>query len=301
MELKQIEYFLVLAQELNFTQAAKRLHISQPPLSRHIKALEQELDTQLFVRDTNSVKLTRDGEIFYEEAQNLFSQVKEATHKLKSIKKGFDNQISVNFVQPAFLLFLPDLLKAFQKKHPRIQVNIQEIYQIKETQDLLSNNHLDIAFVYPSVLDKSLTYFKILTEPIKVVLPLGHHLAKRKVVTFKDLKDERFIFYSRNIAPMLYDLFLYECAEAAGFEPEILMEVSPQQTRVELVKQGLGITFTSASIEQMYQGEAIFKNLLGSKPAQLSLEMVWNPHNTNPALDTFINFTKNFISSLFYG
>lgn len=295
MELKHIEYFLVLANELNFSQAAKKLHISQPPLSRHIKALEKEMGTLLFNRDTQSVKLTKEGELFYEEAKALFSQVKGALHKVKSIVKDTLVKLNIGFVRPAMLLFLPEVLKAFKQAYPHIQVNIIEVHDHDKMQQMLLNNQLDAAFSHTLQAHNNLAYHPVFNEELKIVLPLHHPLANRQVVSLGELRNEDFIFFPRKLSPALYDLFIRECFEQGNFQPNILIEASPQLARVELVAKGMGISLAAASLEQMFEGKVVFKNILSTQLVQYPIDLAWNTHFQNDGVQTFINFAKSYI------
>lgn len=295
MELKHIEYFLVLANELNFSQAAKKLHISQPPLSRHIKALEKEMGTLLFDRDTQSVKLTKEGELFYEEAKALFSQVKGALHKVKSIVKNMPAKLNIGFMRPAMLLFLPEVLKAFKQACPHVQVNIVEVHDHNQTQQMLLNNQLDAAFGHTLQTHNNLTYHPVFNEELKIVLPLHHPLANRQIISLGELRNEDFIFFPRKLSPTLYDLFIRECFEQGNFQPNILLEASPQLARVELVAKGMGISLAASSLEQMFEGKVVFKNILNTQLVQYPIDLAWNTHCQNDGVQTFINFAKNYI------
>lgn len=298
MELKQIEYFLVLAKELNFSQAAKKLHISQPPLSRHIQALEKELGKSLFDRDTQSVSLTKEGKLFYEEAKALVSQVKNALHKVKVVTKDTPIQLYIGFERSAMLLFLPTLLQLFKQTHSHIQINIIEINDHQRVQQMLLNNQLDAAFSHTLASYHQLKHQRILNEQLKVVLPLHHPLANRQAVSLVELKDEGFIFFPRKVSPFLYDLFIRECLEQGNFQPDILMEASPQLARIELVAKGMGVSLAAASLEKMFGEQVVFKNVVSTQLAQLPLDLIWSNKSPNSSVNAFVDFTKAYTQQL---
>lgn len=296
MELKHIEYFLALAEELNFSRAAQRLHITQPPLSRHIKALEDELNAKLFHRDTHTVRLTQEGQRFYEEAQSLFQQVKGVADKVKSAAKIPIKHINISFVFPSLQLFLPDLVSEFRKKHPHIQVDMKEIYDTEEVQQRLANQELDAAFLHPVLnKNKEVDYHRVLQEDIQLVVPKNHPLAQKTIVSHADLQQEEVIFFPREFAPTLYDLFLYECFEAARFKPNITMELTPAHARVALVAQNIGVTFAPPSIAKMFTGQVIFKEIHRTKPVILPIDLAWYSNTDNPHLQEFIRFSQSYL------
>ncbi|OJJ17601.1 hypothetical protein BKI52_27455 [marine bacterium AO1-C] len=298
MELKHIEYFLALAEELNFSRAAQRLHISQPPLSRHIKALEDELKTKLFYRDTHSVKLTKEGHLFYEKALTLSKQVQGVADKVKSAKKVSVTQLNISFVFPALMMFLPDLLASFRKTHPHIQVDMKELYDTAEVQRKIQKQTLDAAFLH-NVLPqtKAISRYRVASEDVQLVIPIDHPLAKREQVLHQDLKDERIIFFSRELSPTLYDLFLYECYEAGRFRPNITMELTPAHARIAMVSQGLGVTFAPPSLEKMFRGKVLFKKIARTKPVVLPIDLAWSSNTTNKHLLEFIKFTQAYFAT----
>ncbi|HAS45682.1 MAG TPA: hypothetical protein DCS93_34690 [Microscillaceae bacterium] len=298
MELKHIEYFLALAEELNFSRAAQRLHISQPPLSRHIKALEDELKTKLFYRDTHSVRLTKEGHLFYEKALALSKQVQGVADKVKSANKVSMTQLNISFVFPALIMFLPDLLANFRKSHPHIQIDMKELYDTAEIQRKMENNELDAAFLH-NVLPqtKGVSRHRVAAEDIQLVIPIDHPLAKQEEVSHQDLKNERIIFFSRELSPTLYDLFLYECYEAGRFRPNITTELTPAHARIAMVSQGLGVTFAPSSLEKMFRGKVLFKRIIRTKPVVLPIDLAWNSHTTNQHLLEFIKFTQAYFAA----
>lgn len=298
MELKHIEYFLALAEELNFSRAAQRLHISQPPLSRHIKTLEKELKTKLFHRDTHSVRLTKEGHLFYEKALNLSRQVHAVANKVKSANEVSVAQLSISFVFPALMTFLPDLLASFRKSYPHIQVDMKELYDTGEIQRKIESQELDAAFLH-NVLPKTkgIARHRVAAEDVQLVIPVNHPLANRDKVSHQDLKGEPIIFFSRELSPTLYDLFLYECYEAGGFKPNITMELAPAHARIALVSQGLGVTFAPPSLEKMFRGKVLFKKMARTKPVILPIDLAWSNCNTNKYLLEFVRFTQRYFAA----
>ena len=299
MELKHIEYFLALAEELNFSRAAQRLHISQPPLSRHIKALEDELKAKLFHRDTHTVKLAREGHLFYEKALTLFNQVQGVAAKVKSASKIPVTQLNISFVFPALMLFLPELLASFRKSHPHIQVNMNELYDSNEIQEKIQNRELDAAFLHNVIpQEREVSRYRVANEDVQLVIPMDHPLAKKDKVSHRDLQEEKIIFFPRVLAPTLYDLFLYECYESARFQPNITMELTPAHARIALVAQGQGVTFAPPSLEKMFKGKVLFKKIARTKPVVLSIDLAWNTYTNNKHLLEFIKFTQNYFSTV---
>ncbi|OJJ18449.1 hypothetical protein BKI52_22805 [marine bacterium AO1-C] len=285
----------MLANELSFSKAAEKLNISQSPLSRHIKSLEDELGQALFHRNTKSVTLTPAGETFLAEAHALLTQIKGAVDKLKSPINKVTQKLMVGFIRPAMLLFLPELLKVFRRDYPYIQVNISEINHSETIKRQLLEGQLDLAFTHTTLPDSHLRYHRIFNEQMRVVLPIDHPLANRQVLSLPELKNEAFILFPRKLSPAMYDLFVHECRDKAGFQPKISMEANPQLARIEMVIHGLGITFASASMEKMFEDKVVFKNIVSTNLVNFPMDMAWNPSNETPHLQAFINFIKSFV------
>ena len=159
----------------------------------------------------------------------------------------------------------------------------------------LMSKSLDVTFMHALLPVEGLQTHRIFYEPLKVVLPKNHPLVNRHAISLPELRDDNFIMFPRQIAPAMYDLFLFECADKAKFQPNIIMEADPQLTRIELVANNMGVTFASAGMEKMCGDGVIFKNIVSTDLIHFPMDLAWNPQNTASHLQAFIEFTKSFI------
>jgi len=287
MELKQIKYFLVLAEELNFGRAAEKLNMSQPPLSKSIKALEDHLKIVLFKRNSKGVSLTTEGKIFLEEAKHLVHQTEEVSKKIKSLKKGYQKVINIGFVYPAIYLFLSDVIKAFKIQYPEIKFRLLEYCVLTDFQEKIINHELDLAFVYTPVNDDRINSQMVHLEDVSVVFPKNHPLAQEKEISIGQLKGEQILIQPKEAFPEIIGIFIYRCETEFNFTPKLDIEATSQQARIEMVAQGLGVTYAGSSLAALYKDKVNFVKLANNETAHVGIAMIWNKSIDKEA-------TKNF-------
>ncbi|MBB6501050.1 LysR family transcriptional regulator [Pedobacter cryoconitis] len=281
MDLRHLNYFLVLAEELHFGRAAERLHISQPPLSRMIQQIENDLGVLLFERTKRSVILTPAGSDFLQEAKQMISQMQAVKKRLAIYGKGETGTLRIGYVGAVMHSKLPSLLADFSKGLPYINLRFEELPNHNLVHEL-NNGTLDVAFVrtwlHPEKLEENL----ILTEPFIAVLPVAHALAQQQRIAIEDLKQETFITFSRECGPTIFDSFLALCSNA-GFSPQISHYASQLNSVLRLVESGFGISLLPEHVEQGYQLNLKFIPLENTEET-VPLIMLHRKENPNPAL-----------------
>ena len=290
MEIRQLKYFLVLAEELNFSRAAEKLFISQPPLSKHIKALEDELGVQLFHRDTKGVRLTKEGELFFDEAKQIVHQTNQLTRKLKVANHTYNETLNIGFVYTAMRLFLPNIIKAFEEKFPDVKLKLWEFSSIKDFQEKLLNYDLDLAFVFPPVVHEMIKSTVVHSEDIYMVIPKGHPLAEIERGSITQFQDEIILLQPREVAPEIFDLFVYKCEAELGFQPKIKTEATSQQARIDMVAAGMGITYVSGSLKNLYK-EVAFIKPIDPELTKVSIALAENSSVDKPLKEEFKELT----------
>ncbi|QJB55115.1 LysR substrate-binding domain-containing protein [Pseudodesulfovibrio sp. zrk46] len=292
MELRQIKYFIAVAEELHFGRAAERCHIAQPPLSQQIKKLEEEVGVKLLERTSRKVALTPEGNEFLRRCRDIMDRIDEAVHCIQDMSKGLEGQLHVGFIGPAALSKLPQTIRAFREANPNIRLE----FSAKSTTEqlpMLRADRLDIAFVRLFGHDTSgLNTMVFLREPYVLAIPEGHHFTDRKRVDITDLKGEPLIFNQRIAQPALYRS-LIGSFHKAGFMPNIVQEVNTEQSTVALVATGLGCALVPASSAGDKRSGVTFKPLDGDLP-QWEITALWKQKNETALLRKFLKVVAEY-------
>jgi DNA-binding transcriptional LysR family regulator len=219
MDLRHLRYFVAVAEEGHVTRAAERLGIQQPPLSQQIKALETELEVQLFRRKPRGVELTEAGESLLVDARRILDQVAAALARAQRTARGEQGRLAVGFTASApFHPFVTRIIRDFRTAHPLVSMTLQESGTAELVEDLLSER-LDVAFVRSAVSKaEGLAVYNLFEEPMVAALPARHPLARRRggPLALAELSGEPFVLYRRAAAPGLHDAIVGAC-QAAGF------------------------------------------------------------------------------------
>lgn len=287
MDIRQLRYFVTLADTLHFGQAAKLLHISQPPLSRQIASLEEDLGVMLFSRTSRQVQLTAAGKHFHEQATRILKSLNKAIQTTQATARGEKGVLSISFTMSAAWNILPPLIKKYRDAYPEVDIQLNEVLPRELNESLLSGN-ADIGIAFPWLRPSGLEYRKIFSEPLIAVLPSTHPLAERDVIAVEELASEPFITFPAITAPALHEMVI-GCCRDHGFEPEIYLETHLQQTIVNLVAEGLGVSLVPASMSKMQLTGSVFKPI--TKPRLIEQGIIWSASNENPCLDKFLNNT----------
>jgi DNA-binding transcriptional LysR family regulator len=205
MDLRKLRYFVATAEELHFGRAARRLGLSQPPLSMQLRALEEDLGVRLFDRDNRNVALTRVGALLLVEARRILAQVDQARSLVRRAGRGEYGSLSVGFITPVEYSFLPPLLREFRRQHPHVALQLHELMTDQQLAEL-ERGTLDVGFLTGPVMGNRLAHREVMTEPLIAAIPQGHRLAASAGrLSIKRLASEDVIIFPRNIAPALFD------------------------------------------------------------------------------------------------
>lgn len=248
MEFRHLRYFVVLADELHFGRAAKRLSISQPPLSFNIKQLESTLGVVLFERNSKGVKLTPAGVSFREAALRLLGEAEQAEEMVRQVARGTLSRVRIGLVGSMLFRGLPERLKAFQQQHPRVEIALTELNSAEQI-EALSRGKLDLGFAHTARVPKELQTELYLSEPFVCCVPDKHPAARRKVVKLHTLSEEPFVLFSRSASPDYYERILALCADA-GLQPRVKHEVRHWLSVVSLVAKGMGVALVPRALAE---------------------------------------------------
>lgn len=285
MELRHLRYFVVLAEELHFGRAARRLSISQPPLSVAIRQLEESVGARLFERNSKEVRLTPAGSKLRESARLLLRQAEEAALEARDIGHGSAGRLRIGFVGAMLYRGLPQALVEFQARFPAVRIALAELNSGEQITELLQDR-LDVGFVHNSRLPPELQHALMLSEPFVACIPAGHPLARRRQVGVASLRDEAFVLFSRSASPDYHERILGICADA-GFRPEVRHEVRHWLSVVSLVSQGMGVALVPSALRRTAMSGAVFRPLK-ERVAGSEAFCVWRSGPENAVLQNFL-------------
>ena len=287
MELRQLRYFLAVADEGQFTRAAARLHIQQPPLSQQIQELEHELGFALFVRQPRGVVLTAPGEIFAARARTVLLELNNAVVHARRVAQGRIGTVRVALTSSAaFHPLTPTAIRNFRDMYPGISIEMSEV-NAAEIIEMMLNGRADAAILRKPVETSADLRFELLAEErMLLVLPVGHRLIGGRAVSLKQLANESFIFVRRPGAPGMYADFIRAC-QAKGFEPRVVEEVPRMVTAINLVAAGGGVSLVPASMQRYHQESVRYCRVAGDHAFRAPLHLVTRQDLQNPAASHF--------------
>jgi DNA-binding transcriptional LysR family regulator len=284
IDIRQMRYFVTLAETLHFGRAAERLHISQPPLSRQIAALEKELGVHLFERQSRRATLTHAGRRFLEDARAVLISFDQACRNARLAERGELGELSIGFMMHAAYTVLPGLARRYMANHPGVRVELREIIPATLADAVLAGQ-FDTAIMFNPGPVRGLETQTIYREQLCLALHASHPLASHTVVRAKQLNGEPLIATPTEVAPKLREAIVAYCRSGA-FEPTFRLEVALQQTIVNLVAENLGIALVPQSMGQLGIANLVHRKL--EKAPTIEHVVAWRPGNLNPALQPFI-------------
>lgn len=290
-DFRQLRYFIAIAEELSFTRAALRLHISQPPLSQQIQSLEQDLGVRLLERTKRSVALTEAGRVFLDQARQILFKAEEARSQVVAAAAGYSGQLRLAYtVSVSFHPSLPRALLRFGQIAPNVQLQLNEMYSEPQLAALLADQ-IDIGFVRNEPVNERDARLLRLTvidrEPLVLALPSGHPLAEQSSLRMAQVAEEAFVAQPRALSATLYDQ-LVRLAAAAGFQPRIIQHAQQINGLLALVAAGLGLALVPASMRVVRLAGVSYVPLEDAD-AQLLLAAATRTGDQSPALLQFLS------------
>lgn len=285
MELRHLRYFLTVAETLNFTRAAERLHIAQPPLSRQIRELEEELGVDLFDRRGKRILLSSAGEIFADRARRILAAADSAVIDSQRAARGEIGHIAVGFFEHIAYTLLPTLIREFQERFPDVSVELRW-FTAAEQANALTRGEVDIAFVRSMPSDADLKAALILEEPFVVAIAEDHPLAAKREISIADCAQMRVINYSKSVAPDYHAIINQLCA-LGGFAPSPRFEVGQIYASLGLVSSGFGVALVPASVQRVHMDNVVYRPLR-ERHATSKLFLAWVNPSPPKVLNAFV-------------
>ena len=254
MELRHLKYFLAVAEELNFTKASEKLYISQPPLSRQIIELEEELQAKLFIRNNKKVELTEAGKYFEKEVKALFQNLERISIKTKKIAENVSGEFRIAYISSIYSSVISELIKHLKLKFPYVNFKLFEVSTTKQI-DALEQGKIEMGIIRSPIKSPKIQSHLWFQDGFSIVFN-KNKIQLKSEKEIMNLKDETFVFFNKDYAPHYHEVLLELCA-FYGFTPKIIHEANNINSIVQLVKNGLGISIVPSNIVKNNQDPEI--------------------------------------------
>jgi DNA-binding transcriptional LysR family regulator len=287
LDIRQLTYFVAVAEEEHVGRAAERLFISQSPLSRQIAQLEEKLGLTLFERSLQRIRLTADGRTFLAETRAFLTHANRLEAMARRLGRGDEGGLCIGYLENAVhSSVLPDALRVLRASRPAVHVALYN-YHSQEQLEGLRQRSLDIALVNepPAPDDADLACAQVLNDPMLLAVSTGHRLAGAAHIAPQDLDGEHWISVINRVNALKHDDFIAACARA-GFTPQVTMEATESQAALGLVAAGLGLTFIQQSLRYQAPSGVVLHELPWFD-YRAPLWMAWHKVNLRPLVEIF--------------
>ncbi|MEM8562972.1 MAG: LysR family transcriptional regulator [Pseudomonadota bacterium] len=283
-ELRQLRYFVAVAEHKSFTRAAAALHLTQPPLTRQVKALEATIGAELLIREKSGLRLSIAGEYFLPEAKRILQRIDEIGETAAEIAGGRQGHIHIGFTSTVLYGALPGWVRTLRQCAPELKMSLHEL-TLREQLAAIREQTLDLGFALCIDSVPEFCTRRISREPLVACLPADHASAKPRAdrpLKVSALTGESFISFPRDLAPRLHDCIVsYLASHSVPFEP--VQEAVQMQTIIGLVSSGLGIALVPRSMQRLARSDVVYRQLSPQVP-QVETQAVWSRSSINPAL-----------------
>ncbi len=295
MDLKQMRYFLAVAEERNFTRAAERLHMAQPPMTRQIQALEEDIGAPLFVRSARVVEPTEAGQALLDEVPNLLALAQRAKERAVLASEGQSGRLDIGIFGSGVLDAIPRILARFHADRPEVRIVLHSLTKHEQVQ-ALRERRISVGFNRLVPPDDDLMVEEVLRESMTVALPARHPLARSTSVSIPDLSGLPLILYPRLPIAGLAQLVM----QAFNREKSVLrveQEVEDVLTAVALVAGGFGVCVTTASTASLQLPGVVYRPLVSKHLREIELSCLYRRSDDSPVLAAFVSVVREFAAS----
>jgi DNA-binding transcriptional LysR family regulator len=297
VELRHVRYFIAVAEYLNFSRAAERLHIAQPPLSRQIRQLEEDLGVALLVRNKRRVELTKAGHAFLEEARKLVVQAGHAAEAARHAQKGESGIVRIG-IASGLGGVVSKVVFEHRKRLLPIDIECRDIFSAFQN-EALCKGEIDVGFLRPPVDQVNLDCELLFEEEFVVVLPKTHRLAKRRHVRLKDVADEPLIIFDRNFSSGLYDKIL-SLYSRQGFTPHLTLThvEAHEEAGAIMVASGKAIFLgAGAIVNRSVSGVELASVRLNEPDAKIEVYVAWRKGEESAVILAFLDLVRRVFCS----
>lgn len=292
MDFRQLKYFVAVAEAENIGRAAVRLHISQPPLTRQIQQLEEEMGVRLFDRTPRGVTLTDAGSLLLSEAKNLLALFEQTSERVKRAAQGQLGRLDIAIFGSAILDFIPKLILSFRQLHPDVRV---VLHNMDKTEQIEALRQRRITVGFNRILEQApdITTELVMTEPLFLAINRHHPLSRESQIPFAALAEQPLVVFPTGPRPSFIDRVFSMCQEE-GFQPWVVQEVGDAVTGVALVGGGLGMCIVPESATNLKLPGVIYRPLVKSPPALVDLSCIYRSNDESPILLAFLETLRTF-------
>lgn len=294
IELRLWRQFVAVAEELHFGRAAKRLHMTQPPLTQAVALLEDRLGVRLFDRTKRSVQLTAAGAALVQQARDLLARAAALPTHARAAAHGEIGRLRLAFVSTVGFGLLPQWIRAFRTQHPQVEFDL-----IEATGDvqlpMLERGDADAGFVIhsPGFAPPGMQRLRVAREALVLAIPEQHTLARKRALQMEAVLSEPLVIFPRRITPSLHDA-IFGLYHAHGRTPRVVQEAIQMQTIVNLVAAGLGVAWVPDSVREFQRSGVVYRQLAAQRLPACETSLVWQPaQQQNPVLERFVSFARH--------
>jgi LysR family transcriptional regulator, benzoate and cis,cis-muconate-responsive activator of ben and cat genes len=292
IELRQLRYFLAVAEHLNFTRAAEQMGIAQPPLSQHILALERQLNVKLFVRSRRNVALTPEGEALVGFARRLNNTTQMAAQVVQAISRGEDGPLALGAIFSSIYAVIPQILPPFIRKYPKVKLHLEEM-TISQQISALKELRIDAGILRGPINEKELETVSLFQEPFVAVVPSNHKFCQEKALTLAQIAKQPLISVyptaNRDFSRRMFGALLDK-----GHKLNVVHEVSDTHTLIGLVAAGMGVSLVPASLQNLQIKQVRYIPLRDETPTT-TLQLVYNRENSSAVLRNFVGMVQTMV------
>lgn len=294
MDFHKLKAFVVVVEESNISRAAIRMNMQQPPLTRIIQQLEQELGATLLKRLPRGVEVTEAGKALYQEALTILAHAQAIPKRVQNIAQGLEGQINIGFTNSVGLhSFLPALLRQFREAFAAVSIHLEEDGS-NSLIDSIINEKNDIVFLRkPAPIGLGLNSLHILDEPLIVAMPNNHPLAGVNTpIQLLGLEPYDFVLYRRLAGQDLFDNILASCYQA-GFSPNIVQEAPRLTSSLNLIAAGIGLSIVPEAIRDFWNKQIVYKTLQADTPCIAPIYAVYRKDLNNVRIQHLLKLLHN--------
>ncbi len=294
MNTRQLEYFLAVARELNFTKAAESMYVSQTAVTQQIKALEDQLGVQLFERTKRKVVLTAAGMVFLGEADAILKRIDAAVQRTREVKSGFIGSLNIGFTVGIGNTMISERIRAFYRNYPNIRMRFSNVDPAELGKELREGRQ-DLALMplFHEEFYKEFSYRRVGRDRLVAVLPWDHVLAQDQFITWEEMKDQPLIIAATRDSTVGEDRLVMDNFRRRGYTPSVVDIIEDVDTILFMVSCHMGITILPEYLvlPEVSKGR-ITAVPFGGWEDQLDLIAAWMPDNENPSLERIIPFLQ---------
>ncbi|WP_027593341.1 LysR family transcriptional regulator [Pseudomonas sp. LAIL14HWK12:I7] len=292
--IRHLWLFLAVAEEKNFGRAAKRLGMTQPPLTEQIQILEQALKVKLFDRSRRGAALTPVGAAILPAVRKFADQLERLELAVEEAVAGHQGMVTIGAISSAMFDVLPEVIERFKQDHPKVTVSVREIDSVEAVPSLEAGD-IDLAFArLDGDLGKGIEWRPLTEEQLMVALPVDHPLANHSEIALASLASEPLVMFARKVSPLYFDNLIATC-RANGFSPRVLHEVRSVASQIAFVSCGQGIALVPAAMKKLAPANVVIRPL-AQQVSVVTTTYAWNAERANPLVQALVNQLSERIS-----